>query len=69
MSNVSCRTINLKSCKDCGVKPMKGVYQSAAGFYIGYACDCGSYSRDSGYYPTKEGANEALKNNSYLRVD
>ncbi len=32
-----------------------GVYRSAAGYYMGYWCpECGPYSRETGYYPTKE---------------
>ena len=47
------------------VSPFK-VMQSAAGFYIGtsewdndFKCDM-PYSRESGYYPTQEAAQQAL---------
>jgi hypothetical protein len=44
------------------------VLRSNAGFYIGFMCyNCGPYSRESGYYPTKEEAQKALNENSYMR--
>ena len=48
-------------CEDCHVAPAFGVYLSAAGYYIGTCCNCGPYSRESGYFPTKEAAEQALK--------
>lgn len=48
-------------CKDCGHELVLGVQKSAAGFYLGTWCGCGPYSRESGYYATREEAEEALK--------
>ena len=37
-------------------------------FYIGFCCPmCGPYSRESGYYKTKQEAEAALSSGSYLR--
>ncbi len=45
----------------CGETLPFKVCQSAAGFYIGTFCDnCGPYSRESGYFPTREAAQTAL---------
>lgn len=56
------------TCDECGVTPKLGVYSSAAGFYIGTHCkNCGPYSRESGYYVTREKAQEALKSGNYSR--
>jgi len=41
------------------------VCQSDAGFYLGCQDDSGPVSRDSGYYPTAEAAQEALDNRSW----
>lgn len=49
---------DVEDCYCCGDKPRFGVYSSAAGYYLGYAC-CQHYSRESGYYPTHEEAEEA----------
>lgn len=56
-------------CDRCGVDvlPRLGVYRSGAGWYIGTYCDCGPYTRESGYYPTREAAQSALKTNDYFR--
>jgi predicted amidophosphoribosyltransferase len=45
------------NCPDCGkdVTVLK-VLCSGAGYYIGSSCDCGPYSRESGYYPSREAA-------------
>lgn len=55
-----------KRCSDCRTWPKRDVYQSAAGWYIGYACDCGPHSRESIYYPTKKIAEDALKLGNYI---
>ena len=54
---------------ECGTRFENEVLESAAGFYIGTTChnSCCShigepYSRESGYYPTREAAAEALAN-------
>jgi hypothetical protein len=48
-------------CNDCGVELKLAVHKSAAGFYLGTWCNCGPYSRESGYYDTREEAEKALK--------
>jgi hypothetical protein len=50
-----------KTCPNCGVMPQLQVLYSPAGYYIGTYCNCGSYSRESGYYRTREAAEAALK--------
>jgi hypothetical protein len=57
----------LDTCPDCGVKVELGVYRSAAGYYIGTWCHCGPYSRESGYYPTREAAEDALSSGYFGR--
>lgn len=47
------------TCPDCGVKLVPKVLRSAAGHYIGTACNCGPYSRESGYYPSLQYAEES----------
>ena len=48
------------TCPDCHLKLEPDVYQSAAGYYIGTWCHCGPYSRESGYYATREEATAEL---------
>ena len=56
-------------CWECENEMDIGVYQSAAGFYIGFFCEnCGPYSRESGYYPSREHAQSALDSDSYFRL-
>ena len=47
-------------CGDCQTMPKIAVYGSAAGYYLGSWCRCGPYSRESGYYPTRQAAEAAL---------
>ncbi len=54
-------------CEDCGVMPKLDVYRSAAGYYIGTYCNCGPYSRESGYYRTSELAQADLDSGAYGR--
>jgi hypothetical protein len=54
-------------CPDCGVMPRIDVYMSAAGYYVGTWCGCGPYSRESGYYRTREAARRALETEGYDR--
>lgn len=54
-------------CEDCGRMPRVDVYRSSAGFYVGTFCNCGPYSRESGYYPTHEGAQQALVRGTHGR--
>ncbi len=55
-------------CLQCGADLPVKVWQSAAGFYIGFFCpNCGPYSRESGYFPVREEAEQALTNGNYGR--
>lgn len=48
-------------CIDCGTELNIRVLSSAAGYYIGFLCSqCGPYSRESGYYRTREAAETDL---------
>jgi len=55
------------TCEDCGVAVTLEVQISAAGFYVGTWCECGPYSRESGYYPTREKAEVALISGEFGR--
>lgn len=53
----------------CGVTLQLQVLRSNAGYYVGTQCnECGPYSRESGYYETREAADKALKTGSFGRV-
>ena len=55
-------------CYSCRQKLKLEVLQSAAGYYIGTFCkNCGPYSRESGYYATKDEAATALTTDKYGR--
>jgi len=54
-------------CDGCGVRVVLAVYRSAGGWYVGTCCNCGPYTRESGYYRTREEAERALKGGSYGR--
>jgi hypothetical protein len=57
------------TCEKNKCKNKEGVYKSAAGWYIGYSCeDCGPWSRESGYYSTREKAETAINSNAYGRI-
>jgi hypothetical protein len=43
-------------CSDCGIHVKLDVYHSGGGYYIGSYCNCGPYSRESGYYNTYDQA-------------
>jgi len=58
----------LKTCEECKVTPKNQVLQSAAGYYIGTWCDCGPYSRESGYYKSREDAQKALEAGGFERT-
>jgi len=48
------------TCPECGVTPTLEVYRSNAGYYLGTYCNCGPYSRESGYYATEQEAQRDL---------
>jgi hypothetical protein len=60
--------INGTKC-NCGTwLPLK-VYSSAAGYYLGYFCNCcGPYSRESSYFPSREAAEKALKGQADMQL-
>jgi hypothetical protein len=53
-------------CPECGKKLEMQVLRSNA-WYIGTECCCGPYSRESGYYETREEAETALRLGTYGR--
>jgi hypothetical protein len=55
-------------CPDCKIKLVPRVLQSAAGFYIGTACECGPYSRESDYFKRREDAQKELDSGTYGRT-
>jgi hypothetical protein len=56
------------TCHECGTELVIGVQKSAAGYYVGFFCDCcGPYSRESGYYRNYEEAEAALSTGAYGR--
>lgn len=52
---------NIKKCETCGQALELGVHSSAAGYYIGTVCNCGPYSRETGYFETYDQAERALQ--------
>ena len=57
-----------KTCPKCGICPGFEVLRSGGGYYyIGTMCNCGPYSRESGYCKTREEAEISLKNKTYGR--
>lgn len=48
-------------CADCKAALTPKVCRSFAGYYVGTWCDCGPYSRESGYFPTEAEARWALE--------
>jgi hypothetical protein len=52
-------------CNECGVAPPMEVLYSNAGYYIGTMCNCGPYSRESGYFPTYQTAKDALDSHNW----
>lgn len=58
----------MTACSVCGTELHIKVCVSAAGFYIGFSCpNCGPYSRESGYFPSREEADQALSSGYYGR--
>lgn len=54
-------------CADCGIRFVIKVLRSAAGYYLGTECQCGPWTRESGYYDTAAQAQEALDQGDYFR--
>lgn len=63
-----------KICDGCNTHVGKlRILMSAAGYYIGTYCDCGPYSRETGYFSNRNAAQKALNainagDVSYLRT-
>jgi tRNA(Ile2) C34 agmatinyltransferase TiaS len=56
------------TCMSCGYEMKLQVLSSGAGFYLGFRCPrCGPYARESGYYETREQAEQSLE--IYLSTD
>jgi len=53
-------------CPDCRQVPIMGVYESAAGFYIGSVCACGPYTRESPYYGDRKVAERDFERGEWL---
>lgn len=54
-------------CCDCKTELVPDVHRSAAGYYIGTFCECGPYSRESGYYDSYIMAKRDLDADAYSR--
>lgn len=51
-----------KTCEECGSPLPLKVCMSAGGHYLGTECpNCGPYSRETGYFHSREAAEGALK--------
>ena len=57
----------IATCLDCKINLVLQVLRSAAGYYIGTQCECGPYSRESGYYRTERDAQNALETGMFGR--
>jgi len=61
-------------CPDCGTPMPLKVLQSNAGHYLGHWCDSdpnaecnwSQWSRETRYYPTREAAQQALDDDSFI---
>lgn len=48
-----------EKCEDCGTKLELKVFNTCA-YYVGTCCQCGPYSRETGYFETLHEAEQAL---------
>lgn len=55
------------TCSDCNKSVVLDIYLSGGGYYVGTYCDCGPYSRESEYYPTRAMAEMAMSSGYYGR--
>ena len=63
-----CLAIELKKKED-PAKLVFGIYQSAAGFYIGRICpECGPFDRQSGYFESRKMAEYYLEQHSEMFI-
>lgn len=57
-----------ETCDECHTTPELDVHTSPAGYYVGTYCKCGPYSRESGYYRTRDLAQTALDKGLFNRL-
>ena len=63
-----CVKASSTACIECGAELSIKVCVSAAGYYIGFFCpQCGPYSRESGYYGSREEVEMALSRGVFDR--
>ena len=63
-----CVNASHTACIGCGTELLIKVCVSAAGYYIGFFCpQCGPYSRESGYYGSREETELALSRGVFDR--
>ena len=63
-----CVNVSHTICIECGTELPIKVCASAAGYYIGFFCPhCGPYSRESGYYSSRDEAETALSRGLFSR--
>lgn len=56
-------------CPECNSELPIKVCFSQAGYYIGRFCpECGPYSRNSGYYPSKDAVQKAIEGGQYVEA-
>ena len=56
-------------CMECGTTIDLQVLSSAAGYYIGFFCpECGPYSRESGYFRSRDEAETVLDLSDFGRL-
>ena len=57
-----------KKCEECGTTLIPKVLHTCS-YYIGTECQCGPYSRESGYFKSRDEADKALASGVYGRVN
>ncbi|MDO8971437.1 MAG: hypothetical protein Q7U74_12160 [Saprospiraceae bacterium] len=56
-------------CMECSTALTIQVLSSAAGYYIGFFClECGPYSRESGYFHSRDEAETVLDLGDFGRI-
>ena len=57
------------ACMECGTVQTIQVLSGAAGYYIGFFCpECGFYSRESGYFHSRDEAETAFDLGDFGRI-
>ncbi len=69
MPGETIKTGSSKYCDECHVDALSklDVYCSGGGYYVGTYCECGPFSRESGYYATHAEAEPALAGGGFDR--